>query len=164
MGDREPLTEIRKVTVLGTGTMGNGIALWFARAGLEVRMRDLDANLLDRARTMQSDTLKALVAVGGVSQEEEEAILGRIHGTTEMAEALEGTDFILEAVPEVLDLKQNVFGEIEKLAPPGVPLGFQYFGNQHLPNCRGGSRALPRGGDALVEPSPRGSGHRDRSG
>ena len=116
------MTEIRKVAVLGTGTMGNGIALWFARADLEVRMRDLDANLLDRARTMQADTLKTLVAAGTVPQEEEEAILGRIHGTTEMSEALEGADFILEAVPEVLDLKQNVFGEIEKLAPPGIPL------------------------------------------
>ena len=116
------MEEIRKVAVIGTGTMGNGIALWFAKAGLGVSLRDVDQEFLDRARKTQDETLKALSAAGAVAEGEEEAIRGRIRGTTDLAEALEGVDFVLEAVPEALELKRSVFAELEMVAPPGIPL------------------------------------------
>ncbi len=116
------MTEIRKVAVIGAGTMGNGIALWFAKAGLGVSFRDVDHEFLNQARKTQAETLKALSAAGAVAEGEEEAIRGRIRGTTDMAEALEGVDFVLEAVPEALELKRSVFAELEMVAPPGIPL------------------------------------------
>ena len=116
------MEEIRKVAVIGTGIMGNGIALWFAKAGLGVSLRDVDQEFLDRARKTQDETLKALSAAGAVAEGEEEAIRGRIRGTTDLAEALEGVDFVLEAVPEALELKRSVFAELEMVAPPGIPL------------------------------------------
>ncbi|MFQ5694256.1 MAG: 3-hydroxyacyl-CoA dehydrogenase family protein [Nitrospinota bacterium] len=116
------MAEIRKVAVVGSGTMGNGIALWFAKAGLDVSMRDVDQKLLNRARKTQAETLKALSAAGDVAKGDEEAIQGRIRATTDLAEALEGVDYVLEAVPEEPELKRSVFGEVEGLAPPGIPL------------------------------------------
>ncbi|MFQ5691432.1 MAG: 3-hydroxyacyl-CoA dehydrogenase NAD-binding domain-containing protein, partial [Nitrospinota bacterium] len=100
------MAEVQKVSVIGTGTMGSGIALSFARAGLEVTMRDLEPAPLERARKAQADALKAWVAAGAVAGEEEDRVLGRIRATTDLAEALEGVDFVLEAVPETLALSE----------------------------------------------------------
>ncbi|MFQ5694267.1 MAG: 3-hydroxyacyl-CoA dehydrogenase family protein [Nitrospinota bacterium] len=116
------MAEIGKVAVIGTGTMGNGIALWFAKAKLDVSMRDVEQRFLDRARASQSQTLRALSAAGVVAKGDVEAIQARIKGTTDLAEALQDADFVLEAVPEDLELKRSVFGELEKLAPPEIPL------------------------------------------
>jgi len=76
------MTEIRKVAVIGAGTMGNGIVLWFAKAGLGVNFRDVEQEFLDRSRKTQDETLKTLSAAGAVAEGEEEAIRGRIRGTT----------------------------------------------------------------------------------
>jgi 3-hydroxyacyl-CoA dehydrogenase len=57
-----------------------------------------------------------------VSPEAEKEIAARIHDTTDLAEAVEGAHFVLEAVPEKLELKRSIFGELEKVAPPEVPL------------------------------------------
>ena len=113
---------IERVAVIGAGTMGNGIALWFAKAGLQVRMRDVSPGILDRARQAQEGTLKAMAAAGAIREADVAAILGRIHPTTQIADAVGDADFVLEAAPEILDLKRAVFVEVEAAAPPGVPL------------------------------------------
>ncbi len=113
---------INRVAVIGAGTMGNGIALWFAKAGLLVRMQDVKAEFLERARQAQESTLKALAAGGAVAEGEIGGILGRIRPTTDLAEAVRDADFALEAVPEELELKRKTFGEIEAAAPAGITL------------------------------------------
>jgi 3-hydroxybutyryl-CoA dehydrogenase/5-formyl-3-hydroxy-2-methylpyridine 4-carboxylate dehydrogenase len=113
---------IQKVAVIGAGTMGNGIALWFAKAGLQVRLRDVRGDVLDRARQAQEGALKAMAAAGAVAEGEAAAVLRRIRPTTQLAEAVGDADFVLEAAPEVLDLKRALFAEFEAAAPPGVPL------------------------------------------
>ncbi len=116
------MSGIERVAVIGAGTMGNGIALWFAKAGLQVRMRDVRRDVLDRARQAQETTLKAMAAGGAIPEGEIPAILGRIHPTTDVADAVRDAHFVLEAAPEVLDLKRAVFAEVEAAAPPGIPL------------------------------------------
>jgi 3-hydroxybutyryl-CoA dehydrogenase/5-formyl-3-hydroxy-2-methylpyridine 4-carboxylate dehydrogenase len=113
---------IERVAVVGAGTMGGGIALWLAKAGLQVRMRDTSREVLDRARQAQESTLKAMAAAGAVNETGAPAILGRIHPTTRLAEAVGDAEFVLEAAPEVLDLKRALFAEMEAAAPPGIPL------------------------------------------
>ena len=113
---------IDRVAVLGAGTMGNGIALWFAKAGLQVRMRDVKQEFLDRARQTQENSLKAMAAGGAVAEGEIVGILGRIRPTIDLAEAVRDADFVLEAVPEELELKRKTFAEIEAAAPSGIPL------------------------------------------
>ncbi|MFQ5915104.1 MAG: 3-hydroxyacyl-CoA dehydrogenase family protein [Nitrospinota bacterium] len=116
------MAEIRRIAVIGAGTMGSGIALCFAKSGLEVSLRELEPVLLERARNAQAETLKALAAAGAITEEDLERVPARIRGTTDLREALEGVDFVLEAVPEDLEVKRSVFGEVERLAPPGIPL------------------------------------------
>ena len=113
---------IDRVAVLGAGTMGNGIALWFAKAGLQVRLRDVKQEFLESARQTWEDTLKAMAALGAVPECKIEAILRRIRPTTDLPEAVRDAELVIEAVPEDLDLKRSVFAEVEAAAPPGIPL------------------------------------------
>jgi len=113
---------IERIAVIGAGTMGNGIALRFAKAGLHVCLRDVKQEFLDRARQAQENTLKAMAPGGAIAEPEVGAILGRIRPTTDMAEAVRDAGFVLEAVPEELELKRKIFAEIEAAAPAGIPL------------------------------------------
>lgn len=114
--------QIGRVTVIGAGTMGNGIALWLAKAGLRVRLRDIRQDCLDRAREAQEGTLQAMAAGGAVPEAEVAAILARIAPTTDLGEAVRDADFVLEAVPEELELKRATLREIEAKAPAAIPL------------------------------------------
>ena len=109
--------EIKKIAVLGAGTMGHGIAQVFAMAGFEVWMRDIEQSILDRAMQNISWSLGKLYSKK-VIKETPETILSRIHPTLDMQEACSGADFIIEVVPEILDLKKKVFSEADKYAPP----------------------------------------------
>lgn len=114
--------QIERVGVIGAGTMGNGIALWFAKAGLRVRMRDVSAEALDRARRAQEATLEAMAGAGVIAGPDRAAILERIQPTLHLGEAVADADFVLEAAPEVLEVKRALFAEMEAGAPPGTPL------------------------------------------
>ncbi|MHA1616276.1 MAG: 3-hydroxyacyl-CoA dehydrogenase/enoyl-CoA hydratase family protein [Candidatus Njordarchaeales archaeon] len=108
---------IKKVAVIGAGTMGHGIAQVFAMAGYEVWMRDIAREVLDRAINRISSSLKKLYSKG-VLKEAPEDVLKRIHTTLDVNEACKDADLVIEAVPEILDLKKKVFGEIDAVAPP----------------------------------------------
>ena len=113
---------VERVAVIGAGTMGNGIALWFAKAGLQVRMLDVKDEFLDRARQTQENTLGAMAAGGAVAAGEIPVILGRFRPTTDVGEAVRDAEFVVEAVPEELELKRKTFAEVDAAAPAGVPL------------------------------------------
>lgn len=100
------------VTVVGAGTMGHGIAQVCAAAGCETRVFDTTeafvAKGLDRIRA----NLDKGVAKGKVSEADRDGTLQRLSGTTDLADASRGADLVVEAVPEVLDLKQKIFSEV----------------------------------------------------
>ena len=115
------LDAIKTVAVLGAGTMGNGIAHVFARAGYHVILRDVDQRFLDRGMETISKNLDREVKKGKLADADKPTVLGRIHATTDQAK-LATADFAVEAVPERLDLKLSVLREADSLLRPGVIL------------------------------------------
>ncbi len=112
---------IKTVAVLGAGTMGNGIAHIFARHGFSVLLRDVETRFLDRALETIYKNLDREVKKGKLAEPEKPKILGRIHATTEL-DPLAGADFVIEAVPERLELKLAVLQEVDKVLRPEVIL------------------------------------------
>jgi 3-hydroxybutyryl-CoA dehydrogenase len=115
------LASIKTVAVLGAGTMGNGIAHVFARAGFTVILKDVDRRFLDRGMETISKNLDREVKKGKLAEMEKSGVLGRVHATTD-ASALSRADFAVEAVPERLDLKLSVLREADAVLRPGVIL------------------------------------------
>ena len=108
------LDAIRTVAVLGAGTMGNGIAHVFARGGYAVILRDVEQGFLDRAVETISKNLDREVRRGMVAEAEKPSILARIELATDMA-AIAKADFVVEAVPERLELKRSVLAEADRI-------------------------------------------------
>ncbi|WP_245843945.1 3-hydroxyacyl-CoA dehydrogenase family protein [Oceanobacillus rekensis] len=106
---------INKVTVLGSGVMGHGIAQNYALAGYFVSLYDLEDVLLEKAMKLIDANLSLLVGEDLISTYEKEKALGRITTTTNLREAAEGSDFITEAVPEVLAIKYSLYKQLEPL-------------------------------------------------
>ena len=111
------------VAVLGGGIMGNGIAQIAATVGDDAVVRDIDKTALERARSAIETSLGRFVKKERLTAEEAEAVLGRIGFTTDMEAALRGADVVIEAVPEVLDLKRSVWQTVAELAPAHALLG-----------------------------------------
>lgn len=112
-----PPEAIRTVGVLGAGTMGNGIAHVFARSGCEVILHDIEARYLDRAMDTIAKNLDREVKKGKIAAAAKSEALGRIHATTELSE-IQSTDFVVEAVPEKLELKLSVLREADRWLRP----------------------------------------------
>ena len=108
--------EIKKIAVLGAGDMGHGIAEVSAMAGYEVWMRDIKQEFVDRGMERIKQSLAKLHEKGII--ESAEKVLERIHPTVDLAEAVKDADLIIEAVPEVFEIKTQVFAECDKLAKP----------------------------------------------
>src|SRR4051794_37878655 len=104
---------IRQIAVIGTGTMGRGIAYLAAVAGDENVIHDADARALDAARGSIESTLQKGVERGKVSSDDAAAALTRIHLSPDLEPAVHGADLIVEAVPENLDLKKNLFAQAD---------------------------------------------------
>ena len=112
---------IKTVAVLGAGTMGNGIAHVFARAGYQVILRDVDQRFLDRALETIAKNLDREIKKGKLPEGSQAAILERLRPVTEMS-AMALADFIVEAVPEKIEIKRAVLTEADRLARPEVIL------------------------------------------
>ena len=113
--------EIKKIGVVGAGTMGNGIAQVAAQIGCEVVMRDIEQRFVDGGMKNIARFLSRSVEKGKLDASEKDAIMGRIKGATDMSE-LKDVDFVVEAVIEDLDLKKSVFKELDELCRPEVIL------------------------------------------
>jgi len=112
---------IRTVAVLGAGTMGNGIAHVFARAGYRVILRDVEKRFLDRGLEAISKNLDREIKKAKIGEAEKAAALARIQPVTETA-AIAAADFAVEAVPEQRDLKIRVLKEADSVLRPDVIL------------------------------------------
>ena len=112
---------IKTVGVLGAGTMGNGIAHVFARSGYKVVLRDVETRFLERGLDAISKNLDREVKKGKLAEADKSAVLARIDATTDTSK-LAAADFVVEAVPEQLDLKIRVLKEADAVLRPGVIL------------------------------------------
>jgi 3-hydroxybutyryl-CoA dehydrogenase len=112
---------IKTVAVLGAGTMGNGIAHTFARAGYRVILRDVEKRYLDRGLETIAKNLDREIKKGKIAEADKSAALGRIQPVTDNA-ALAAADFVVEAVPEQRELKIRLLKEVDGVLGPGVIL------------------------------------------
>jgi 3-hydroxybutyryl-CoA dehydrogenase len=108
---------VRTVAVLGAGTMGNGIAHVLARHGYDVILRDVEQRFLDRALETISKNLDREIRKGKIAESEKPSILARIDPVTKI-EAISRADFVIEAVPEQLELKRKVLVEADRVLRP----------------------------------------------
>ncbi len=113
--------EIKKIGVIGAGTMGNGIAQVAAQIGCEVIMRDVEERFVQNGLKNIDRFLSKGVEKGKMTADQKGAILGRIQGTTNMAD-LADVDFVIEAVIENMDLKRSVFKELDGICRAEVVL------------------------------------------
>ena len=104
---------IRQVAVIGTGTMGRGIAYLSALAGYDTILHDVDPSTLDAAKASIESTLKKGVEKGKVADAAAREALQRIQLSAELEPAVRTADLIIEAVPEDLDLKMNIFAQAD---------------------------------------------------
>jgi 3-hydroxybutyryl-CoA dehydrogenase len=112
---------IRRVGIIGVGTMGNGIGHVFARSGFEVTLCDVEQGFLDRALATIEKNLNREVAKSKVTAEEKVAALQRIETVVDRAK-LATCDFVVEAATEKLEIKTEIFRDLDKILPPAVVL------------------------------------------
>ena len=108
---------IRTVGVVGSGQMGNGIAQVAACCGMEVTMVDIKQEFLDRGKSAISHSLDKLVSKERLSQQEADSALSRISSSTEL-EALSECDLVVEAIPEIPELKYSTFSKLDSICKP----------------------------------------------
>ncbi|MFN3203015.1 MAG: 3-hydroxyacyl-CoA dehydrogenase family protein [Bradymonadia bacterium] len=112
-----PNLKIRNVTVLGAGTMGHGIAAQAARCGYEVMLYDLAESALDQGLDRIRASYDKAVSRQKMTEAEAEAALGRVSGCTDLAQAVTEADLVVEAAPERMPLKREIFQVLEAEAP-----------------------------------------------
>jgi len=108
---------IRRISVLGAGTMGHGIAHAAASAGFATRLYDISEESLTTARVSIERIVGQAVDLGKVQAADADAVLGRLETTTSLLLALDDADFVIEAIPERIDVKIAVLAEVDRLAP-----------------------------------------------
>ncbi len=109
--------EIKKVCVLGAGLMGSGIAQVCAQAGYAVAMRDIEQRFIDGGMDSIQKNLARVVSKGKMEPEEMDAALERIIPTLDMQEAARDADIVVEVIVEVMDIKKQVYTELEEIVP-----------------------------------------------
>lgn len=114
--------KIKNISVLGTGTMGHGIALLSAKSGLNVVMYGRSDESLERGFNSIKTSLNILKAEGKLNDNSCKEILEKIKGVKTIEEAAKGADFIIESLAEDLELKQEIFTKLDKLCSAEVIL------------------------------------------
>lgn len=117
------MTEINRISVIGAGTMGHGIAHAAIAAGYETRMFDVSQPALDKGRTAIEAIVRKGVELGKVASGDADSMLRRLSTTSELAPALGDADLVIEAAPERIDLKLRLFADIQRLAPDHAIIG-----------------------------------------
>jgi 3-hydroxybutyryl-CoA dehydrogenase len=113
--------DIKKVGVVGAGTMGNGIAHVFARGGYDVVMCDVEQRFLDRGLAAITKNLDREVAKSKISADDKAAALRRIQPVADRSE-LAGCDFVIEAATEKFEIKTEIFRDLDRLTRPEIIL------------------------------------------
>ena len=112
------IEDIKKISVIGVGQMGYGIAEVALLAGYRVSLRDIRSDLVERGVALINESLEKLISKKLVSEIQYNRITKELlHATVELEEALRGADLVIEAVPEDLNLKKQVFQDLDRLSP-----------------------------------------------
>ncbi len=111
------VTDIKKIAVVGVGTMGTGIAQVFARSGYAVAINDTDQGALERAKSKIKRSVTTLLDKHRLTNKEADKILPKILFAKDLALAVRDADFIVEAINEDLLLKQDLFKRLDNLSP-----------------------------------------------
>jgi 3-hydroxybutyryl-CoA dehydrogenase len=112
--------DIKKIGIIGAGTMGTGIAQVAATAGFEVLLHDVEEDFLKKSLGKLDKSLSKLIEKGKI-EGDKDTILGRIQTTTDLAD-FKDVDFAVEAVFEDVGVKERVLKELDKVLPPGIIL------------------------------------------
>jgi len=112
--------DVRKIAVIGAGTMGAGIAQACAAAGFPVTMRDIEQRLVDGGFRRIKEPLAKRVERGKMTQGEVDAILTKIRGAVDLKEAVAGAQVVIEAVFEKMEVKKELYAELDRLCAPEV--------------------------------------------
>lgn len=113
---------INKVSVIGAGTMGNGIAHVFAQAGFTVNLVDVNASQLQKALDTITKNLDRQISKGSVTDEQKKTTLGNISLVNDVAEGVKNADLVVEAATENVNLKLEIFKQLDLTAPAGCIL------------------------------------------
>lgn len=110
--------EIARVLVVGAGAMGSQIAMVFALAGHDVTLQDITESGLTTARNQLEERMDATVAKGRMTAGTARQALDRLTCTIDLGEAASSADFVIEAATEKLEIKQHIFAQLDRFAPP----------------------------------------------
>lgn len=110
-------SDIKTITVVGAGDMGHGIAEVAAMAGYKVHMYDIKQEFVDKGMGKIKDNLARQVAKAKMTQEAMDKIMGLVSGFTVLKDAVKNADYVIEAAPEIMELKQKIFKECDEAAP-----------------------------------------------
>jgi len=113
---------MNKISVIGSGTMGNGIAHIFAQYGHQVSLIDVQQLALDKALVTISKNLDRQVAKGSLTEDDKQDALGRIQSFTSLEEGVRHADLVIEAATENLQVKLDLFRQLDELCPPNAIL------------------------------------------
>ncbi|MBR40752.1 MAG: 3-hydroxybutyryl-CoA dehydrogenase [Euryarchaeota archaeon] len=115
--DHPTLVTIRRVAVIGAGTMGSGIAQVCAQTGWETRLFDAFPESLERGMAKIEEFWDRGISKGKTTPKQKEEWVSNLNATSEMSEAVRDSDIVIEAVPEKMGLKRSIFEELDGLAP-----------------------------------------------
>lgn len=113
---------LQQIAVIGAGTMGNGIAHVFAQSGFSVNLIDVNAAQLEKALQTISKNLDRQVSKGTLTEDQKGATLANITTVTDLATGVQGADLVVEAATENIDLKLNIFRQLDEAAPAAAIL------------------------------------------
>lgn len=116
------LSQYQKVAVVGAGTMGNGIAHVFAQAGYDVHLADVSAAALERGLAAITRNLDRMIKKESITEADKNATLGRIRTFTSLREAVADRQLVVEAATENIELKTQIFRELDEATPAGAVL------------------------------------------
>ena len=122
MSETEVSSSIERAAVLGAGTMGHGIAHVLAMCGIDTRLYDISDEAVAAGRTKVAANLEKGVARGKVTEDQRDAALANLSGSSDLEAAIDGVQIVIEAVPERMDLKVDLFGTLGSALGPDVIL------------------------------------------
>ncbi|MGB0368616.1 MAG: 3-hydroxyacyl-CoA dehydrogenase family protein, partial [Flavobacteriales bacterium] len=108
---------MKNITVIGAGTMGNGIAHVFAQNGFQVSLVDVSQKALDAALNTIAKNLDRQVAKGRLTEDQKLKTIGNLHSFTSLEKGASNADLVVEAATENIDLKLKIFRELELVCP-----------------------------------------------
>jgi 3-hydroxybutyryl-CoA dehydrogenase len=116
------MSDVKRLTVIGAGTMGHGIAQAAASSGIDVLLHDVSPEAIERGLADVRSSLMRGIEKGRITPAQKIAVLQRLHAAPDLERAVARADVVVEAVPESLELKRRVFREVDAVAPPDALL------------------------------------------